>query len=31
MVFTAILLRQKVAISMDGHGAWRNNMFVERL
>lgn len=31
MVFTAILLRQKVAISMEGHGAWSNNMFVERL
>jgi putative transposase len=31
MVFTGILLREKVAISMDGRGAWRDNVFVERL
>jgi putative transposase len=31
MAFTAILLREKVAISMDGCGAWRDNVFVERL
>jgi putative transposase len=31
MAFTAILLREKVAISMDGRGAWRDNVFVERL
>jgi hypothetical protein len=26
MAFTAILLREKVAISMDGRGAWRDNV-----
>jgi putative transposase len=31
MAFTAVLLREKVAISMDGRGAWRDNVFVERL
>lgn len=31
IAFTAILLREKVAISMDGSGAWRDNVFVERL
>jgi putative transposase len=31
MAFTAILHRKKVAISMDGRGAWRDNVFVERL
>lgn len=31
MAFTAVLHREKVAISMDGRGAWRDNMFVERL
>jgi len=31
MAFTSILLREKVAISMDGRGAWRDNVFVERL
>ena len=29
--FTSILHREKVAISMDGRGAWRDNVFVERL
>ena len=31
MAFTGVLLREKVAISMDGRGAWRDNVFVERL
>jgi len=31
MAFTAVLHREKVAISMDGRGAWRDNRFVERL
>ena len=29
--FTGVLLRAGVAISMDGKGAWRDNVFVERL
>jgi putative transposase len=29
--FTGLLLENKIAISMDGHGAWRDNVFVERL
>ena len=29
--FTAGLLREKIAISMDGKGCWRDNVFVERL
>jgi putative transposase len=29
--FTGVLLRNGVAISMDGKGAWRDNVFVERL
>ena len=29
--FTAVLLRAKIAISMDGKGCWRDNVFVERL
>ena len=29
--FTSLLLRNGIAISMDGKGAWRNNVFVERL
>lgn len=29
--FTGVLLNAKVAISMDGKGAWRDNVFVERL
>ncbi|MEB0282325.1 IS3 family transposase, partial [Sphingomonas sp. 10B4] len=31
MAFTAVLKREKIAISMDGRGAWRDNVFVERL
>jgi putative transposase len=29
--FTSVLLGNGVAISMDGKGAWRDNVFVERL
>ncbi|WP_371824415.1 IS3 family transposase [Methylocystis sp. MJC1] len=29
--FTSVLLDANVAISMDGKGAWRDNVFVERL
>ena len=29
--FTAVLLKAGVAISMDGKGAWRDSVFVERL
>ena len=29
--FTSVLLREKIAVSMDGKGAWRDNVFVERL
>ena len=29
--FTGVLLRNEVSISMDGKGAWRDNVFVERL
>lgn len=29
--FTGMLLRSGIAISMDGKGAWRDNVFVERL
>jgi putative transposase len=29
--FTGLLLKNAVAISMDGRGAWRDNVFVERL
>ncbi len=29
--FTGLLLKNKIAISMDGKGAWRDNVFVERL
>ena len=28
--FTGVLMREKIAISMDGKGAWRDNVFVER-
>ena len=28
---TSLLLDNKIAISMDGRGAWRDNVFVERL
>jgi putative transposase len=29
--FTGLLLENNIAISMDGRGAWRDNVFVERL
>jgi putative transposase len=29
--FTEVLLKNGIAISMDGKGAWRDNVFVERL
>lgn len=29
--FTAVLHREEIAISMDGKGCWRDNVFVERL
>src|ERR1700709_1931117 len=29
--FTRLLLKHGTAISMDGRGAWRDNVFVERL
>jgi putative transposase len=29
--FTSVLIKNGVAISMDGKGAWRDNVFVERL
>ena len=29
--FTGVLKRDDIAISMDGKGAWRDNVFVERL
>ena len=29
--FTGVLLKAGVAVSMDGKGAWRDNVFVERL
>lgn len=29
--FTKVLLAQEIKISMDGKGAWRDNVFVERL
>jgi putative transposase len=29
--FTGVLSSRKIAISMDGKGAWRDNVFVERL
>jgi putative transposase len=29
--FTGLLLKNNVAVSMDGRGAWRDNVFVERL
>ena len=31
VAFTGLLQEQKIAISMDGRGAWRDNVFVERL
>ena len=30
-VFTGLLKAQGIRISMDGRGAWRDNVFVERL
>ena len=30
-VFTDLLAKNAIAISMDGRGAWRDNVFVERL
>ncbi len=30
-VFTGVLVANKIAISMDGKGAWRDNVFVERI
>ena len=29
--FTGVLIENKIAISMDGKGAWRDNVFVERI
>jgi putative transposase len=29
--FTGVLAKNAIAISMDGKGAWRDNVFVERL
>jgi putative transposase len=29
--FTSVLANNGIAISMDGKGAWRDNVFVERL
>jgi putative transposase len=31
VAFTGLLQEQQIAISMDGRGAWRDNVFVERL
>jgi transposase InsO family protein len=31
LAFTGVLARNGIAISMDGKGAWRDNVFVERL
>jgi len=31
IAFTSVLHREKIAISIDGRGAWRDNVFVERL
>lgn len=28
--FTSVLIREEIAISMDGRGAWRDNVFIER-
>jgi putative transposase len=30
MAFTSVLQRERIAISMDGRGSWRDNVFVER-
>ena len=29
--FTSVLIKNEIAISMDGKGSWRDNVFVERL
>lgn len=29
--FTGVLLKAGIAISMDGKGSWRDNVFIERL
>ena len=29
--FTGVLIENGIAVSMDGKGAWRDNVFVERL
>ena len=29
--FTGVLIKNDIAISMDGRGAWRDNVFIERL
>jgi putative transposase len=31
VAFTGLLQEQKIEVSMDGRGAWRDNVFVERL
>lgn len=31
LAFTSVLHREEIAISMDGRGAWRDNVVVERL
>ena len=31
LAFTGVLTKQSIASSMDGKGAWRDNVFVERL
>jgi putative transposase len=31
VAFTGVLIKNEIAISMDGKGAWRDNVFVERL
>ena len=31
LAFTGVLIRNDIAISMDGRGSWRDNVFVERL
>ena len=31
VAFTGVLMKNGIAISMDGKGAWRDNVFVERL
>jgi transposase InsO family protein len=30
-IFTDVLLRHKIKISMDGRGRWMDNVFIERL